>query len=219
MKINIGFTLVGIIVGAIVSQLYFSAKANDEERHANELIDFVISQWTQTSENEVIESNSTLAQISSSKISILRTGQIPDTIRTLAYMIEAQYKVPRAVTLAQYILESRWGKNDLGANNVFGHTYNATKKYMAVPRFVLRKDKISVNGIFVSGPERKFARYTTVAECFATHGKYLSQSPLYSAAFYTSTPESFVRVLALHYAQDPDYGIKLITIIRRYKLA
>lgn len=213
----IALFLFGLAAGFIADRIYIQQKNIEAENRSLELVDFIIGNWTQTSSDEIIiESNSHLAQFKSELT--YRLGFIPDSIRALAVMVEEQYKVPHAVTLAQFILESRWGKNDLGANNVFGHTFAATKKFMSAPRYVIRRDKVSVNGILVEGPQRKFSRYATIEECFNVHGQYLSQSEMYRAAFYTSSPENFARVIALRYAQDPEYAVKLIAIMRRYKL-
>jgi len=50
------------------------------------------------------------------------------------------------------------------------------------------------------------------------HGKYLSRSERYKRAFRQTSPEGFAREMARRYATDPDYGLKIIAIMRRYEL-
>ncbi len=177
-------------------------------------LDFLIGEWTKENDDSL---QSTTAQIGTNGKTAQRT--IPDTIRALARMVEEQYGVPSGVTISQFILESQWGKKDLGVNNVFGHTLAAVKQYMTTPRSVVRRELIHRNGMNVSGKPTSFAAYNNLRDAFETHGRYLSGSRLYKAAFaYKSQPEMFAKIIAIHYATDTDYALKLITIIRRYKL-
>jgi flagellum-specific peptidoglycan hydrolase FlgJ len=51
------------------------------------------------------------------------------------------------------------------------------------------------------------------------YGRYISGSPLYRSAFKPgNSPEKFARELAKHYAADLDYALKLIILMRKYKL-
>lgn len=218
MKNKIAFALVGMLLGVVFSWTFFSVKVGEEERQANNLIDFVVGQWTRTSEDETIGNDYELSQLPSKGKTVFRLGYIPDTIRTLASIIEKKYNVPHAVTLAQWILESGWGKNGLGANNVFGHTFNATKRFLPAPKFVLRRELINVVGLNIPGKTVKFTSYRSIEECFDVHGRYLSHTQFYRAAFFANNPEQFARIISLYYATDPDYSTKLITIIRRYRL-
>jgi flagellum-specific peptidoglycan hydrolase FlgJ len=209
--------LIGIAAGIVLMYAYYAAQRSDDERASNSLVDFIIAQWTGADSSIIVQEQG--AQIPASKeLPAARAGFFPDTVRELAKMVEVQYNVPAAVILAQWALESKWGKNNLGVSNYFGHSYEATKQFVSNARFVRRSDRVSVNGVLHTGPKRKFAVYDNIAQCFDVHGKYLSQSRLYAAAFYTSNAEQFAKVIALHYAQDPDYSLKLITIMRRYGL-
>jgi flagellum-specific peptidoglycan hydrolase FlgJ len=136
----------------------------------------------------------------------------------LAHIVDSLYKVPESVVISQWILESKWGLCSLGAENYFGHSYAATKKYLQHPRYVVRMDKILVNGKWI--PKRtRFSRYQNIAESFLVHGKYIAGSPLYRDAFkHVNSPEKFARSIAKTYALDPEYGLKLVTLMRRYKL-
>jgi flagellum-specific peptidoglycan hydrolase FlgJ len=213
--------LLGILIGLPLYHGYTSIWREEIKRKSNSLVDYIIGEWTGVRQNEVRDNDDSLQRSQfPAKVELprARLGYFPDTVITLAKMVEDQYAVPSGVTLAQWALESAWGTKNLGVSNYFGHTYAATKKYVASPRSVIRRELINVNGINEPGQQMKFTVYNNIAECFDTHGKYLSQSKLYRAAFYTTGAESFARVISLYYAQDPNYSLKLITIIRRYEL-
>ena len=64
-----------------------------------------------------------------------------------------------------------------------------------------------------------FAKYASVSECFAVHGRFLSQSTYYKRALrYNGDPRRYAQELGKYYATDPDYALKLTTIMTRYKL-
>ena len=179
------------------------------------LIDTLITDWTDGNvrDPDVL----TAALIVSNPLPDARRGYFPDTVRSLAKFIEKQYKVPVAITLAQFALESRFGLSALNDHNYFGHTFAAVKRYMTDPAALAAYDRNYENGKWIRVRVR-FARYNSVADCFMTHGKYLSGSSIYKKAFKAKTVEGFARELGKRYAVDPDYAIKLITIIRRYHL-
>jgi len=106
----------------------------------------------------------------------------------------------------------------MGAENYFGLTLAAVRKYMPRPRFVIRQDTRFVNGAAIRENVR-FARFSSMEESFDIYAKYLTGSLLYQNAFkHTNSPELFARELARYYAADKDYALKLITLMRRYQL-
>lgn len=129
-----------------------------------------------------------------------------------------------SVTLAQAILESNWGRNDIGVNNLFGikAQTRATSvyywgEYAAGCRIVSTKEQKS-NGDFIT-VKAAFRAYSSRQGSFVDHGWFLRNNDRYAPAFTTSDPESFVRAVAkAGYATDKAYADKLIAIIRRYKL-
>lgn len=213
--------LIGLLIGIGLECLFTIVQTQDAADQSDKLIDFIIGQWTGATVDETLSlgKSGDAAQLAASKeLPMARLGYFPDTVRVLATMVEDRYRVPAAVTMAQWALESQWGKKNLGASNYFGHTFAATKKFMLVPRYVLRRELINVLGVNTSGAAVKFASYSSIEECFDVHGKYLSQTSLYRSAFLATNAEQFARIIAVHYATDPDYSLKLITIMRRYKL-
>lgn len=204
--------LAGIVLGSVVVfALFYTENPPTISHESEELLEGIIASWTAP------PNTSEISQAFIFKLIGARLAFIPDTVRSLARRVDSLYHVPEGVVLAQWILESKWGLADLGANNYFGHTYAATKKFSAHPRYVWKVDRQYAGGI-VRRVHVRFARYTDIAECFDVHGRYLSTSALYHDAFKESSPERFARSLAVHYAADPDYAIKLVTLMRRYRL-
>ena len=217
--------ILGIICGAAIGgilllflyksppQILRSAQ-DDNSNEALEILDEAIDEFTQST----IEMPNLAGKSSKEELSDARVGYFPDTVRALAKLVQQQSGVPCQVTLAQFALESRFGLNNLGASNYFGHCFAATKQYMTIPSYVVRYDWVPINGILVRRQVR-FADYKDITEAFIVHGKYLAGSEYYRDAFkWVKSPEKFARELAKHYAADKSYAMKLILIMRRYKL-
>jgi hypothetical protein len=159
-------------------------------------------------------------------------GTFPPIVRLLADSIEQLYKIPAPVVLAQFALESRFGLSDLGAKNFFGHKFVVAQKFGPKPpqrAMALTREFVNESWVTIKLP---FAKYSSVNECFHVHGKFLSTSSLYKKALNTVTNPTpslpkgselsavrYATELGRHYATDPDYALKLITIIKRYQLA
>lgn len=214
MKKIFGMFFIGFVLGSLWSVIYFAGKENEREEKAFGLIDFVIEAWTTNDYADTADKSADVkAQfLASVEIPNSKIGFFPDTVKNLASIIEKKYSIPAAVTLAQWALESAWGKNNLGVSNYFGHTFAATGNFSQLKKSVSRTERM------LNKRTLKFTVYENIAECFDVHGQYLSQSKLYRAAFFTNGAENFARAIALYYAEDPQYATKLITIIRRYNL-
>ncbi|MBN1186826.1 MAG: glucosaminidase domain-containing protein [Bacteroidales bacterium] len=215
-KIYLAFFLAGTLFGAaIIFALYNYGTPPATSTESQQILDDVIQEWTALVDAEKVM---IAGRGGSSKRGIFQLGKIPDTVRVLAAIVDSIYKIPKGVICAQFILESKWGLCSLGAENYFGHTYAATKKYLKNPQYVIRTDRYLLNGKWTKR-QMRFSRYQDLAECFLVHGMYLSVSPLYRDAFnHVNSPELFARIIAKKYAADPDYAIKLITLMRRYQL-
>ena len=125
----------------------------------------------------------------------------------LAQKAEKDHGVPASVTLAQYALESGWGKSTLAttANNYFG---------------IKGKNPNTGSYVVRNGSTRR--SYSSKAESFDDHGKLLSK-PLYTSK--TSGAKNvyeYVDVMAETYAPSSDgnngYAQQLKTIINQYNL-
>ncbi len=220
IRVFLAAITISFFLGVLLSWIGGRVQTQEAINRGNDLVDFAIGQWTHADEIPPAPlKGGDLAQFAAAKeLPMSRLGYFPDTVRSLATMVQDRYKVPAAITLAQWALESQWGKRNLGVSNYFGHTFNATKRFCSTPKYVLRRELVNVWGINTPGKPVKFTSYTSIKECFDVHGQYLSQSQLYRAAFFANNPEQFARIISLYYATDPDYATKLITIIRRYEL-
>ncbi|MBU6231599.1 glucosaminidase domain-containing protein, partial [Patescibacteria group bacterium] len=64
-----------------------------------------------------------------------------------------------------------------------------------------------------------FQDYDSIESAFLAHAFLLSKNPRYAKAMAVkNNPEAFAAALTGVYATDPDYGNKLITIMRQSKL-
>jgi len=213
--------LLAFLLGVVIASAVWIAVViieRGEEIDAIKTLDFLIDTWTEQREEPL--GDKLLAQLPARiELPDARPGFFPDTVKALAQRLQTLHKIPKGVVLAQWALESSWGRSNLGLSNYFGHTYQAVKPYLLKPRFAMRREQIATDSGIVAGKPVAFALYTDMAECFSVHGLYLSQSRRYANAFKQTSSESFARALSkASYAQDRDYGLKLITIMRRYKL-
>jgi len=122
--------------------------------------------------------------------------------------------LPAGVTVAQAALESAWGSSELSraANNYFG--IKARPGGAAVELLTTEY----INGAPVHVPA-KFAKYASMTECFADRDRMIASLPAYGEARAAAAdPEAFTRALARHWATDPDYAQKLLTVYRVHGL-
>lgn len=118
------------------------------------------------------------------------------------------------VTVAQFLLESDWGRRGIGsANNFFG-----IKARDGEPSVSVQTTEY-VNGKPVK-VEQRFRAYNSMAESFANHARLICDrtvdgKKIYAAALsHPSDPIAFAHALTGVYATDPDYGKKLVAIMR-----
>ncbi len=144
-------------------------------------------------------------------------------IRTAAEAATAskeQYGVPRAVTVAQSILESGWGLSGLSTRhrNYFGIKCGA----VASPH---QNGCVSLSSYeYFNGKKKKyvskFRTYASMEKSFLDHGRLLSHAGRYKPAFkYRNDSNKFIR--AVHkagYATDPGYANLVISIMKRWNL-
>jgi flagellum-specific peptidoglycan hydrolase FlgJ len=120
-----------------------------------------------------------------------------------------------SVTLAQFGLESAWGKDASGKNNYFG--IKATQAQIASDQATVCLTWEYLNGRSVK-MEQYFADYDSLADGFMAHGKLLCQ-PWYADCIAATTPEGYCEALLKdHYATAPNYATTLIAIINSFSL-
>jgi flagellum-specific peptidoglycan hydrolase FlgJ len=131
-----------------------------------------------------------------------------------ALAAQQQYGIPAAVTIAQAIDESGWGRSQLAAqdNNLFGI------KGAGPAGSVVRPTQEYENGQFVT-VNAQFRVYRNVAQSITDHGLLLATGSSYRQAMADRrSPDAFANALTGVYATDPNYGTNLITIMRQYNL-
>lgn len=121
--------------------------------------------------------------------------------------------IPASITLAQAALESSWGAKALG-NNLFGIKADASWHGPTVSfpthEHIADKDVAEVD---------KFRRYDSWTAGMVDHAQFLLTNPRYAPCFKETTGLGWARALgAAGYATDPNYSIKLASIIRDWNL-
>jgi len=118
------------------------------------------------------------------------------------------------VTVAQFLLESDWGRRGIGgANNYFG-----IKARPGEPSVTVETTEF-VNGKPVT-IQQQFRAYDSMAESFADHARLICErtsngQKIYAAALsHPADPIAFAHALTGVYATDPKYGDKLEAIMR-----
>ncbi|MBV8564930.1 MAG: glucosaminidase domain-containing protein [Methylobacteriaceae bacterium] len=140
-------------------------------------------------------------------------GVFPADVVSAAQLSHGKWEVPASVTLAQWALESNWGKAmPAGSNNPFGI------KASAGQAFVEARTREVINGqsVVIMAEFRKFA---SLDEAFDQHGRLLATSSFYIRAMAVrDDPNAFADALTGVYATAPNYGAVLRGLMKSYKL-
>lgn len=124
--------------------------------------------------------------------------------------------VPASVSLAQWALESGWGKSmPPGSNNPFGMK---ARKNETGPTVTVRTREVYTSGpkkgqaYYIDAPFRKFDSF---GHAFIEHGKLLGTAPVYAPA-RAELPDldAYIETMGRIYATDPTYADKIKSIIR-----
>ncbi len=138
----------------------------------------------------------------------MSTRVVPPAIAAAACASQARWDIPASVCLAQWALESGWGRfMPPGSNNPFGIKAGPDQP------FVEAMTRERLNGVDVRLPQR-FRRFASIDEAFDMHGKLLATGTPYAAArAVRHDAKAFARALQGHYATDPDYASELIGVM------
>lgn len=122
--------------------------------------------------------------------------------------IKRKYRIPIAVLLAQAGLETGWGRSVVG-NAYFGIKAEAGQASVTTKTHEFRGGQRVVE-------TDAFRSYSGFEDAAEDYGRFLTGNQRYHAAFaHTDNPEAFARSVAeAGYATDPDYGTKLVGIMR-----
>lgn len=125
-----------------------------------------------------------------------------------------KYKIPISVVIAQACLESGFGRFDLGVHNLFG--IKGTGPNGSVIKKTQEFDKKTQSYITI---DAKFRSYHDYKECIDDHMRNLSTNKAYKKArMHLDDYEQFANCLTGVYATDPNYGSKLLRIIKHFDL-
>ena len=131
-----------------------------------------------------------------------------------AIAAQQRYGIPAAVTIAQAIDESGWGRSVLATadHNLFGIKGTGPAGRDMLPT------REHENGVWVTRTA-PFRVYHNVAESIEDHGRLLATDPAYRPAMASrGRPDAFATALTGVYATDPGYGSNLIALMRLYNL-
>lgn len=121
-----------------------------------------------------------------------------------------------SVTLAQFGLESGWGRYASGRFNYFG--IKATTAQIAAGKATPRWTREEKSDGTPYSIVAYFADYDNLEDGFMAHGILLTQ-PWYRDCIAATTPEEYCRALQVdHYATAVNYAEALIAIIARSDL-
>ncbi len=139
---------------------------------------------------------------------------IPAEIVAAAQSGQRKYNIPASVSLAQYAIESGWGKHDLGCFNYFGMKAPCDADHKPLVPFVILKTREQDrhgNDYYIEAPFRKFA---SPEEAFDEHARLLGTKPVYAAArAKLPDPDAFADALTGVYATDLGYGKALKAVM------
>lgn len=136
-------------------------------------------------------------------------------IISAAQKAQQDHSVPASVSLAQFAIESGYGKHmPIGSYNAFG-----IKAVSGQPSVTARtREVIHGKTVYVDAQFRKFADFN---EAFEEHAKLLSR-PLYADAMHAwkvdHDLERGVRLMAHKYATDPNYATVILSVIHSQNL-
>jgi flagellum-specific peptidoglycan hydrolase FlgJ len=137
---------------------------------------------------------------------------IPIEVIAAARSAEHKWKVPASVSLAQWIIESGWGRHEpFGSNNPFGIKAGKGSASVSAPTHEF------VHGRYVPTMAR-FAKFASLSDAFDAHAKLIAKRPAYRHAMQATSAEQFAERLTGVYATDPNYGHKIVAAMREYGL-
>ena len=141
-------------------------------------------------------------------------GELPPPVIEAAVASNQHWKVPAAVTLAQWAVESAWGAAmPPNSNNPFGIKAVGDQPAVESPT----REVINGESVIITA---RFRAFTSLSEAFDDHGRLLATAPVYKDAMKeANNPEAFADALTGVYATDPKYGFTLNWVIENYGLS
>jgi len=148
-------------------------------------------------------------------------SNIPPEVIADAQAAEREYRPLGpyvSVTIAQWIIESNYGRCMSGKNNPFG--IKATKDQIAAGKATLCWTHETIEDQYIKEP-LYFADYDSLKDAFIAHAALLAKSPYYHLAQSAQTPDAYAIALTGIYATgipNHPYGRALIEIMKSENL-
>ena len=126
-----------------------------------------------------------------------------------------KWGVPASVSLAQFILESNWGRSMPGGPELEQSVWHQGASGRALSPSRTHEVEHGATITIVA----RFRRFSSLAEAFDAHGALARAKPYELAMMHKDDPDRFADALTGHYATtDPMYGSKLKELMRRNNL-
>lgn len=140
-------------------------------------------------------------------------GHFPLDVISAAQASQAKWKIPAAVTLAQWAIESNFGRAmPSGSNNPFGIKAVGGQPYVeAHTHEVVHGKTITIVA--------KFRKFASINDAFDEHGRLLATDKHYvHARTVARDPDAFADALTGVYATAPNYGAILKRTMKSFNL-
>jgi flagellum-specific peptidoglycan hydrolase FlgJ len=136
-------------------------------------------------------------------------GRFPADVIAAAQAAHEKWNIPASITLAQWALESGYGRSmPAGSNNPFGIKAAAGQPFVeASTREVIDGQSVTIVA--------KFRKFNSMSDAFDQHGQLLATGRPYAAArTHLDDPDAFADALTGVYATDPNYGTALKRLMK-----
>jgi flagellum-specific peptidoglycan hydrolase FlgJ len=137
------------------------------------------------------------------------TTKVPADIVAAAQRSHRKWGIPASISIAQWAVESGWGKHAPG-NNPFGMKPRKGKN--DPQQMLMTREWSKARGnYYLPQPFRVFA---SIADAFEAHAELLATAPVYAKArAKLPDPRAFADALTGVYATDPKYGTTLKSVM------
>jgi flagellum-specific peptidoglycan hydrolase FlgJ len=127
----------------------------------------------------------------------------------------AKWGVPASVALAQWALESGWGLHmPMDSFNPFGIKARTNPNGVIIDPCVWADTTECIAGK-TEHIKAAFRKFPSILAAFDYHDELLATAHVYAKAMAVKdNPNAFANALSGVYATDPDYGAKLIAIMK-----
>lgn len=139
--------------------------------------------------------------------------KIPQDVIDAAVQAHKSTGVPASVTIAQWALESDYGRHmPAGSHNPFG-----IKAGEGQP-FVESRTHEFLAGRWI-GVTARFRRFSSLSQAFQAHGELIANGRPYRRIHdLLGDPEKLAHALTGLYATDPNYGHELVQVMNEHDL-